>query len=269
MTYQLIEDYSCIWPTGPTSLEPKGFAIHWWGAGTPQFMPIVELLVNRAIQGSASIHFVAEAGRVACLTSPFEVAWGQGDGGTGWGNRNLVSIECNPRCSPEDRETVAELIADQHIRNGIPINLYPHNKFTATQCPGVWEQWIPWLTERAKQIVAEKTNSGETMAIPERWYAEMQQAQARIDTFVAEMQHPTSGIRAMIVANGIRAKYPNHEGIQVDSVVVLNSLDRMISKIVKGQPVVLTPEDVTRLAETIKANLAPGLATELAKRLAE
>lgn len=161
MAYIMIEDYSCVWPTGPTPLDPKGFAIHWWGSGTPQFLPIVQLLVNRAAQGSASVTFVAEEGQVACLTSPFEVAWGQGDGANGWGNRNLVSIECNPRCSPGDRETVAELIADQHIRNGIPINLYPHKKFTATQCPGVWEQWIPWLTKRANEIVAEK-RSGTT-----------------------------------------------------------------------------------------------------------
>lgn len=161
MTYQLIEDYSCNWPDGATALDPKGFAIHWWGDGSPQFMPIVNLLVNRAAQRSASVHFVAEEGRVACLTSPFEVAWAQGDGSTGWGNLNLVSIECNPRCTAGDRETVAELIADQHIRNGIPINLYPHKKFTATQCPGVWEQWIPWLTDRANQIVAEKTGKAE------------------------------------------------------------------------------------------------------------
>lgn len=152
------EEYSCVWPTGTTPLDPKGFAIHWWGDGSPQFWPIVDLLVNRAAQGSASVTFVAESGLVACLTSPFEVAWAQGDGANGWGNRNLVSIECNPRCSAEDRETVAELIADQHIQNGIPINLYPHKKFTATACPGVWEKWIPWLTDRANQIVAEKTN---------------------------------------------------------------------------------------------------------------
>lgn len=158
MSYTLIEDYTCSFTGGP--LDPKGFAIHWWGDPTqnPTFYGTVNVLLNRADLKQASVNFVAEDSLVACLVDPFTIAWGQGDGGDGWGNNNLVSIECNPRCTAGDRETVAELIADQHIRNGIPIVLYPHKKFTSTQCPGVWEQWIPWLTERAKQIVAEKTN---------------------------------------------------------------------------------------------------------------
>jgi N-acetylmuramoyl-L-alanine amidase len=157
MSYELHEEYSCDFTGGP--MDPKGFAIHWWGdpATSPNFWGIVNVLLTRSQQRSASVNFVAEAGIVACLVDPFTVAWAQGDGATGWGNLNLVSIECNPRCSAGDRETVAELIADQHIRNGIPIRLYPHKSFTATQCPGVWEQHIPWLVARANQIVAEKT----------------------------------------------------------------------------------------------------------------
>lgn len=156
MTYKLHEEYSSTFFGGP--MKAKGFAIHWWGdpAHKPQFWPIVNLLINRGHQGSASIHFVAEANLVACLVSPLVNSWGQGDGANGWGNLNLISIECNPRCSAGDRETVAELMADQHILNGIPLVAYPHKNFNATQCPGVWEQYIPWLVSRAKQIVAEK-----------------------------------------------------------------------------------------------------------------
>jgi N-acetylmuramoyl-L-alanine amidase len=159
VTYQLHEEYSCDFTGGP--MTPAGFAIHWWGdpASNLQFWPIVNVLITRSIQKSASVNFVAEAGLVACLVDPFTVAWAQGDGATGWGNLNLVSIECNPRCSNEDRETVAELMADQHIRNGIPLVAYPHKKFTATACPGTWEQYIPALVARAKQIVAEKTGT--------------------------------------------------------------------------------------------------------------
>lgn len=156
MTYQLLEQYSSAF-VGP-AMVPKGFAIHWWGdpAQKPTFDAIVNVLLERGRQQSASVNFIAEAGLVACLVSSTNVAWGQGDGGTGWGNLNLVSIECNPRCTAADRETVAELMADQHILNGVPLVAYPHNKFTATQCPGVWEQYIPWLVSRAKQIVAAK-----------------------------------------------------------------------------------------------------------------
>jgi N-acetylmuramoyl-L-alanine amidase len=164
MSYALHEEYSCDFTGGP--MDPKGFAIHWWGdpATSPNFWGIVNVLLTRSQQRSASVHFVAEAGIVACLVDPFTVAWAQGDGGSGWGNLNLVSIECNPRCTAGDRETVAELIADQHMRNGIPIKLYPHKAFTATQCPGVWEQHIPWLTERARQIVAQKSGQTPTPA---------------------------------------------------------------------------------------------------------
>lgn len=157
MAYQLLEQYSSEF-TGPP-MVPQGFAIHWWGdpAQKPTFYGTVNVLLERGRQQSASVNFVAEAGLVACLVSPDTVAWGQGDGGSGWGNLNLVSIECNPRCTAADRETVAELMADQHILNGVPLVAYPHKKFFATQCPGVWEQYIPWLVSRAKAIAAEKT----------------------------------------------------------------------------------------------------------------
>ena len=156
MTYKLLEQYSSTF-VGP-AMVPKGFAIHWWGdpAQRPTFMAIVNVLLERGRQESASVNFVAEAGIVACLVSPRNVAWAQGDGGSGWGNLNLVSIECNPRCTAADRETVAELMADQHILNGVPLVAYPHKKFTSTQCPGVWEPHIPWLVSRAKAIVAAK-----------------------------------------------------------------------------------------------------------------
>lgn len=157
MVYVLEEDTTLHFTGGP--LKPKGWAIHWWGdpAQNPTFDGIKRVLVNRSAGRSASINFMCEAGRVACLVSPFIIAWGQGDGATGWGNNNLVSVENNPRCSAGDRETLAELIADQNILNGIPIVLYPHNDFNATQCPGVWEKWFPSIIERAKQIVLEKT----------------------------------------------------------------------------------------------------------------
>ena len=163
MSYQLLEQYSSAF-VGPP-MVPKGFAIHWWGdpAQRPTFNGILNVLLERGEQQSASVHFEAEAGLVACLVPVTNVAWGQGDGGAGWGNLNLVSIECNPRCTAGDRETVAELMADQHLLNGVPLAAYPHNKFTSTQCPGVWEQHIPWLVSRAKQIVAAK--QGKTPAI--------------------------------------------------------------------------------------------------------
>lgn len=162
MSYALHEEYTSEFQ-GPER-TPVGWALHWWGdpAQNPKFWSIVNVLLQRAREQSASVNFVAEANLVACLIDPFHVAWAQGDGGYGWGNNNLVSVECNPRNTAADRETVAELMADQYIRNGIPIVVYPHHNFTATQCPGSWAQYIPSIVARAKQIVAEKTGKATT-----------------------------------------------------------------------------------------------------------
>jgi N-acetylmuramoyl-L-alanine amidase CwlA len=138
-------------------MVPKGITIHWWGdpAHRPTFDGIVNVLLERGRQQSASVHFVAEAGRVACLVSPTVNSWGNGDGAVGWGNLNTITIECNPRCTAADRETVAELIAFlRRTYNVNPLPLFPHKRWTNTQCPGVWEQWLPWLDKRANEINA-------------------------------------------------------------------------------------------------------------------
>lgn len=191
-------------------MTPQGFAIHWWDLpeNKPQFYPVINLLLERGRQESASVNFVAEAGIVACLVSPTNVAWGQGDGGNGWGNLNLVSIECNPRCTAADRETVAELMADQHILNGVPLVAYPHNKFTSTQCPGVWEQHIPWLIARAKQIVASKQTPTE-------------------ETFMAKL---TEDEQRELLA-GVREIRANVKDINVDSATGKLSLRQAIANI--------------------------------------
>ena len=225
MTYQLIEDYTCSFTGGP--MDPKGFAIHWWGdpAQKPTFYGTVNVLITRSDLQQASVNFVVEDGLVACLVDPFTIAWGQGDGTYGWGNNNLVSIECNPRCTAGDRETVAELIADQHIRNGIPITLYPHNNFTSTQCPGVWEQWIPWITERANQIVAEK--SGTSLAVS----GTVQSQEEDDEMPIILAKQPGDDRPDIWVGNGvIRRKIPNSQTLK-DYIHLHNS---GIQKLYKG-----------------------------------
>lgn len=155
MSYTLEEQYSSTFYGGP--MIPKGITIHWWGdpAQHPTFDGTVQVLLERGRQESASVHFVCEAGRVSCLVSPTVNSWGNGDGGAGWGNLNTITIENNPRCTPEDRETLAELIAWlRRTYTDYPLPLYPHNHWTQTQCPGVWEQWLPWLDQRANEINA-------------------------------------------------------------------------------------------------------------------
>jgi hypothetical protein len=142
MTYQSITEHTA------TFSHPRwaghtyhGICIHWWGdpATRPTFDGTIQYLVYGGARNSASVHYVAEAGRVACLLDPdTDLSWGQGDGGNGVGNNYYISIECNPRASDGDYETVAELVRDLREAFG-PLPLRPHNAFTNTRCPGVWD----------------------------------------------------------------------------------------------------------------------------------
>lgn len=159
--YKLYEHLTAAFQGG--AMDPEFIAIHWWGLpgqtsdvhGTAQYL---------TTSTSASTHFVTSAGVVYCLVSPTRIAWGQGDGGGGYGNNHGISIENNPYCRPEDRETTAQLIAQIRMDFGKNFPLRPHKNFVATQCPGVWEQWIPWLDARANQIIAERKGQAAPVA---------------------------------------------------------------------------------------------------------
>lgn len=142
MSYDLITEHSATfhhlrW----AGHRYRGIAIHWWGdpAQRPTFEGTIQYLVYGGARNTASVHYVAEAGRVACLLDPdTQLSWGQGDGAYGEGNNYYLSIECNPRASDGDYLTVAELVRDLRAHYG-DLPLRPHNFFTATQCPGVWD----------------------------------------------------------------------------------------------------------------------------------
>ena len=276
MTYVLIEDYTLEFTGGP--MKPQGWAIHWWGdpAQNPTFNGILNVLITRSAQKSASVNFMAESGKVACLVDPFTVAWAQGDGGNGWGNNNLVSVECNPRCTAEDRETVAELIADQNIQNGIPIVLYPHKNFTSTACPGVWEQWIPWLTERANQIVAEKKNGvvpvtpvTETKEEDEKMLVITAGSDGKIwiGDGITRYHIPNPKILSdykLLASWGVFKIYAGGEPQNVPPEVLGKEAGLAPSAVIE-----LTDTDVDSIASKLKLALSEELASELAKRLAD
>lgn len=140
--------------TGPE--EDKEFiVIHWYGKpgasgdvhGTARYLAGVT---------HASVNFVSGyaggEGHVYCLVTPTRVAYGQGDGAMGVGNRKGISIECDPRMRPEDLETVAHVIARMRREHKKPYPLRPHQHFTQTECPGTYMQQLAWLSARANQI---------------------------------------------------------------------------------------------------------------------
>lgn len=146
MTYEYITSYTSanMWPGRPQGIS--FITIHWWGdpASRPTFHGVCQWLCRE--DGSSSAHYVVEAGRVACLVAPGDRAWHGGSA-----NHKGIGIECNPRMSSGDLETVAELIADLRREYG-DLPLYPHSDFMQTACPGTYKAKLGWLDARARQI---------------------------------------------------------------------------------------------------------------------
>lgn len=140
MSYENITQYNS---PNYTSGRPYGvecIVIHWWG--DPDTNPTFEGVIGTLCSPSrgASAHYVAEAGRVACIVDPDDRAWHAGDGigVRSKGNDRGIGIECNPRQSDGDYETIAELIRDLRGEYG-DLPLVPHRDCSATQCPGSYD----------------------------------------------------------------------------------------------------------------------------------
>lgn len=156
MSYKLVtkQYISPNYSPGRTYGAPNHITLHWWGdpATKPTFDGVARYLCRKG--GNSSAHYVAEAGKVAMLVNPDNCAWHAGTES----NPRGIGIECNPRCSAADRETVAELIANIRRRYGnLPLRL--HKNFMATACPGVWAKHIAWLDKRANEILHGNANS--------------------------------------------------------------------------------------------------------------
>lgn len=117
----------------PRTIE--AIAIHWYG--DPMTNPTFEGVVNYLCRpnGSSSAHFVATGTgrRVACLIDLADASWA-----TLSANPYTISIECDPRCRPEDYDVVGELVAELRATYG-NLPLVPHKQFGQTACPGNYD----------------------------------------------------------------------------------------------------------------------------------
>lgn len=140
MTYQDITSYTSPNYTSGRPYGIKYIVIHWWDDPSkhPTFDAVISTLCNP--NRGASAHYIAEAGRVACIVDPDDRAWHAGDGvGVGSkGNDMGIGIECNPRQSDGDYETIAELIRDIRAVYG-DLPLIRHRDCYNTQCPGTYD----------------------------------------------------------------------------------------------------------------------------------
>lgn len=122
-------------PTWGKARTIEKIAIHWWGnpAQNPTFEGVVSWLCNPA--AGVSAHFVATGTgrRVACLVAPEDASWA-----TASANPYTISIECDPRCRPEDYDVVGELVAELRATYG-NLPLIGHSSVVATACPGNYD----------------------------------------------------------------------------------------------------------------------------------
>lgn len=150
MAYEYITKYTSGNKTrGRGGNKISGIVIHWWDEAwkKPKFYPVINWLCRPG--GSSSAHYVVEAGRVACIVDVKDTAWHCGHYPS---NQRTIGIECNPRMSQGDLETVAELIADLRKTYG-NLPLSKHSDYQQTKCPGTYASKIAWLDQRANELL--------------------------------------------------------------------------------------------------------------------
>lgn len=128
--------------------------IHHWGNDGQAFEQVCSFLQSSP---NSSAHFVVEAGRCAQLVDIKNIAWHSGD----WdANVRSIGIECRPEMSPEDFETVAQVIVDLEIYYGRSFYINGHLDYFNTECPGRWYSRLEDLINRVNAIKEGKTEQG-------------------------------------------------------------------------------------------------------------
>ena len=138
------------YPVGkPGQNDVKEIVIHHWGSDASSFEGTESWLCNPASQVSA--HYVVSGTKIHCIVDPANAAW---HSGVRWHNMHSIGIECNPRCSRQDMETVAGLIAELWEKYGRELPVICHSDVTSTECPGRWGEKLDVLVEMAREMAS-------------------------------------------------------------------------------------------------------------------
>lgn len=139
---------------------PVSDVLHHWDdpAKNPQFDAVCRHFETQP-PGGVSAHYVLEAGRVRRGVSERDASHANGHAAA---NAMTVTWECNPRCSAEDRETLAHALADAWIARGrtTPGLIELHKDYFGTACPGRYEDHLPAIRARAAELFAAKRAGG-------------------------------------------------------------------------------------------------------------
>lgn len=196
MKYVDIADYNAVSFTkdervtvedGEEILSPSvdTIVIHHWGDDGQKFEQVCEFFASGP---GTSAHFVVEAGRCAQLVEIKDVAWHAGN----WAaNQRSIGIECRPEMSPEDFETVAQVIADLEAYYGRSFYINGHLDYFNTECPGRWYNRLEDLINRVNDIKAGKVERGvENVPAPlgKDKVSELRESWAKLKDAVTEVE---------------------------------------------------------------------------------
>ena len=201
---------------------------HWWDdpAKKPTFMGTVNSLCNNP---NGSAHYVVEAGKVACLIAPGLRAWHVRSNdfqrvmpGIYDINSHSIGIECNPRMTDGDIETLCQLHADLWIDYG-KVPIYGHKDFMATQCPGTYYDKLDYIRARTEEIYNDILNGGTGAATEEEDDVTKEEVQAMIDARVRTYETLDDlPMGKDIVQRLINQGYLVGEGTNADGKTILN-----------------------------------------------
>lgn len=163
-TAEIITKYTSPNHGGTRTLEDiKGIAIHHWGdpnagytlEGVTAHLSNPNAKDRYGNPAPVSAHLVVTAGQIIHLVDFDEIAWHAHPA-----NYHTIGIECNPRCTPDDFDTVAQAVAYCWKSLGRIVPLYGHkdlNPGLGTLCPGRYYPRLQELHARALEYYHDKT----------------------------------------------------------------------------------------------------------------
>lgn len=114
--------------------DREGITVHWWG--TPGKVgnhdATVNYILGQAEKGTLSVNYVVSNDKITELVEPQNVAFASNNG-----NPTTISIEFEPTLNDEGYRKAGWLIRKLENQFNRKLNIYPHSKWFATQCPGV------------------------------------------------------------------------------------------------------------------------------------
>lgn len=140
VNYTANVNVASTWDMGPRTYD--FITIHWWGSPVGQtLMSIIAWFCGLLpVTAGTSAHFAISKKVAACLVAIQDAAWHAGGMKNGkHGNVCSIGLELDPAADDETYETAGEVIADIWIEIGKVIPLKPHNYWTGTTCPGVYD----------------------------------------------------------------------------------------------------------------------------------